>query len=100
MSLGDIFLAHGHQRLDDRMTPLFDVDARPVVQFGAHELRCARCGRTTGTVDARHGVCIAQQLGQRLRNEGDQRIVNLLFERQDAVFGTENLLFVLLQFPR
>ena len=96
--VGDIFLSRRHQRFDDRMPAFPDVQrlaavhVRPTV-MALHGL----LGKPGEHVHLREDAAVALDVGNLLPDAADELSVKAGLDGIDAVFGRENLLFVLLE---
>jgi len=96
--VGDILLPYGHERLDDGMASLADVDALAVVEHGADIAAFAGdAGEGLQAIDTRHDGGVAQQHGERTADAGDDVGIDALFDHQHLLLGAEDLLLVFLQ---
>ena len=98
-AVGHIALAHGHLGLDDGVSSLPDIEHRGGIDNGPHIMvLLSRLGKGEQTVEPGHEVGVDLYLGDKLLYGGHQVGKEPCFQSEDAVFGSENLLLILLQF--
>ena len=99
--VGNVALAHGELLLDDRVATLTNVERGAVVNHRAY-VAVERCsiGKGEQAVEPRYLVGIDLYGGDVFVECKDEVVVEAVLQSRYLVFGTENLLFIFLQFLR
>ena len=96
--VGHIVLAHWQLSLNDRMATLFDIYHVAAVYDRTHIVVLFSClGSTQQAVQKGYDVSILLYLWDKLLGSNDEFVEQALFQRENLIFSTQNLLLIFLQ---